>query len=70
MNKRFVHCDGNVDVTLEDNKELNTTKTTTWNGYAADEPLDNIASGRLNGGLIFTTGNGAYGRLGSGESRN
>ena len=67
--KAIADCDGDVEESLEDNNESTTTETAIYNGYAADEPLENIASGRLNGGLIFTTGTGAYGRLGYGESR-
>jgi len=67
--KAIADCDGDVEESLEDNNESNTTETAIYNGYAADEPLENLISGRLNGGLIFTTGTGAYGYLGSGASR-
>ena len=58
--KVIADCDGNVDELIETNNESTTTEEAFWNGYAADEPLENIASGRLNGGLIYTTGTGAY----------
>ena len=61
--KAVADCDGDVEESLEDNNESTTTETAIYNGYAADEPLENIASGRLNGGLIYTTGTGAYGGL-------
>jgi hypothetical protein len=67
--KAIADCDGDVEESNEGNNESTTTETAIWNGYAADEPLENIASGRLNGGLIYTTGTGAYGYLGSGVSR-
>ena len=58
--KAIADCDGDVVESDETNNESTTTEDAFWNGYAADEPLENIASGRLNGGLIYTTGTGAY----------
>ena len=61
--KAIADCDGDVGESNEGNNESTTTETAVYNGYAADEPLENLISGRLNGGLIFTTGTGAYGGL-------
>ncbi|HJH32650.1 MAG TPA: DUF3344 domain-containing protein [Methanosarcinaceae archaeon] len=58
--KAIADCDGEVAESDENNNEFSVTETAIYNGYTGDEPLENIASGRLNGGLIYTTGNSAY----------
>jgi cell division septation protein DedD len=31
-----------------------------WNGYTADQPLENYVHGEIEGGIIYTTGDGQY----------
>jgi len=63
--KAVADCDDNVNESDETNNEIEEPEEVTvcYNGYMADEPLDNIAHGTLHGGLIFTTGDGEYGGL-------
>ena len=56
-------CDGVVDENDETNNNLTRVEKACYNGYMADEPLENVAQGRLRGGLLFTTGDGSYGGL-------
>jgi subtilase family serine protease len=56
----FVDSDNNVDELNETNNNANITETVYWNGYSADEPLNNIAHGKVRGGLYYTTGNSYY----------
>ncbi len=44
----------------EVNNELSTSEEVFWNGYTADDPLINVAHGKLRGGLYITTGNSSY----------
>ena len=44
----------------EVNNNLSTSEEVFWNGYSADEPLINIAHGKLRGDLYITTGNSSY----------
>nr|QNO58269.1 hypothetical protein BFNMBJLP_00003 [Methanosarcinales archaeon ANME-1 ERB7] len=57
-------CDNEVAETNETNNEmlvLDPEKTRAcYNGYMADEPLENVAHGTLHGALLFTTGDGVY----------
>ena len=63
-------CDGDVDENDETNNDLTRVEKACYNGYMADEPLENVAQGMLHGGLLFTTGDGSYGGLYShGSSR-
>ena len=50
----------------EGNNELTKEQKVVWNGYMADEPLENYAHGEVNGGIIYTTGDGQYRGIGSG----
>jgi hypothetical protein len=53
----------------EVNNNLLTSEEVFWNGYSADEPLINIAHGKLRGNLYITTGESSYYRnLSSNES--
>jgi len=53
----------------EVNNNLSTGEEVFWNGYSADEPLINVAHGKLRGGLYITTGDSSYYRnLSSNES--
>jgi len=53
-------CDGEVGESNETNNETTVVDRACYNGYMADEPLENVAHGMLNGHLIFTTGDGVY----------
>ena len=54
-------CDNDVAEYNETNNNLTEMERACYNGYMADEPLENVAHGTLHGGLIFTTGDGTYG---------
>lgn len=56
-------CEKDVEELNETNNNLTTVERACYNGYMADEPLGNIAHGKLHGELIFTTGDGTYGGL-------
>jgi len=56
-------CDGEVGESNETNNETTVVDRACYNGYMADEPLENIAHGMLNGHIIFTTGDGVYAGL-------
>jgi len=49
----------------EENNELTKEQKVVWNGYMADESLENYAHGLVNGGIIYTTGDGQYRGIGS-----
>ncbi|RLG56569.1 MAG: hypothetical protein DRN95_06615, partial [Candidatus Hydrothermarchaeota archaeon] len=67
--KAIADCDDDIIESNENNNELTRQETAYWNGYAADEPLENFVHGKLRGGLLFTTGDSVYGKLEPGESR-
>jgi hypothetical protein len=50
----------------EENNELTEEQKVVWNGFASDEPLENYAHDLVNGGIIYTTGDGQYRVIGSG----
>ena len=50
----------------EANNELTKEQKVVWNGYMADEPLEGYAHDLVNGGIIYTTGDGEYRVIGSG----
>ena len=54
-------CDNDVAESDEGNNEITIVDRACYNGYMADEPLENVAHGMLHGGLLFTTGDGSYG---------
>ena len=56
-------CDNDVDEGDETNNDLTELERACYNGYMADEPLENVAHGTLHGGMLFTTGDGTYGGL-------
>ena len=56
-------CDNDVAESDEGNNEITIVDRACYNGYMADEPLENVAHGMLHGGLLFTTGDGSYGGL-------
>ena len=57
-------CDNNVrKESDETNNEAMVVDRACYNGYMADEPLENVAHGMLHGGLLFTTGDGVYSSL-------
>ncbi|HJH27880.1 MAG TPA: hypothetical protein C5S37_14220, partial [Methanophagales archaeon] len=53
-------CDNDVDESDETNNETTVVDKACYNGYMADEPLENVAHGKLHGHMIYTTGDGAY----------
>ena len=61
--KAIADCDNNVAENDETNNNLTKVEKACYNGYIADEPLENVFHGTIHGGLIFTTGDGTYGGL-------
>ena len=61
--KAVADRDNDVSEGNETNNNLITVERACYNGYIADEPLENVAHGMLHGGLLFTTGDGTYGGL-------
>jgi hypothetical protein len=53
-------CDGDVAESNEANNERTVVERACYNGYMADEPLENVAHGLIHGYLNFTTGDGEY----------
>ena len=53
-------CDNEVDESDETNNATTVIDRACYNGYMADEPLGNVAHGKLHGHMIYTTGDGAY----------
>jgi hypothetical protein len=53
-------CDNDVAEGNETNNETTVVDRTCYNGYTGDEPLENVAHGMLNGGVLFTTGDSVY----------
>lgn len=49
----------------EANNNLTKSQKVVWNGYTGDQPLQNYISGSVKGGMLYTTGNGAYQGVGS-----
>ncbi len=58
--KGVADCDGEVAESNETNNETTVVEKACYNGYMADEPLENVAQGKLHGHLLFTTGSGVY----------
>jgi len=56
-------CDGVVSESNETNNETTVVDKACYNGYMADEPLENVAHGKLHGHMIYTTGDGVYSSL-------
>ena len=52
--------DEEVQESNETNNELTRAQEVVWNGFAADEPLEEYAHDVINGGLILTTGDAVY----------
>ena len=63
--KGVADCDGDVAESNEMNNETTVVERVCYNGYMADEPLENVARGTLHGHILFTTGDGSYTRLNS-----
>ena len=55
-----VDSDNEVEEENEVNNNLTTSEEVFWNGYSADEPLINVAHGKLRGSLYITTGDSSY----------
>ena len=49
----------------ESNNDLTISKTVVWNGYMADENLQNYIHGTVKGGMLYTTGDGEYQGVGA-----
>ena len=58
---------GEVMESNENNNNMTVSETVMYNGYMADEPLENYAHGKVRGGMIYTTGDGSY-MSGEGEA--
>ena len=54
----------------EANNNLTKSQKVVWNGYTGDQPLQNYISGSVKGGMLYTTGNGAYQGVGSPGTKN
>jgi len=52
----------------EDNNEFTKEQQVVWNGYMADEPLENYVHDEVEGGLLYTTGDGGYRCYDNGDS--
>jgi len=52
----------------EDNNELTKEQKVVWNGYMADGHLENYVHDTLEGGILYTTGDGGYRSYDSGDS--
>ena len=48
--------------------ENETKQKVVWNGYSADEPLENLVHGEVEGGIIYSTGDGEYRSYEDGDS--
>ena len=53
-------CDNDVAESNETNNAKAAADRACYNGYMADEPLENVAHGKLHGHILFTTGDGTY----------
>ncbi len=49
----------------EANNNLTKSQKVVWNGYTGDQPLQNYILGSVKGGMLYTTGSGAYQGVGS-----
>ncbi|MCK4731675.1 MAG: DUF3344 domain-containing protein, partial [Methanophagales archaeon] len=61
--KAVVDKDNKVEEEDEDNNEFTKPgppQEVIWNGYMADEPLENYVHDEIEGGIIYTTGDGQY----------
>jgi hypothetical protein len=61
--KAVADCDNSVAESNENNNESTTVERVYWTGYMADEPLEHIIHGTIEGGLYYTTGDGLYSML-------
>ena len=66
--RAVVDEDDEVSEEDEKNNELTKEQKVVWNGYMADEPLENCAHGVVEGGIIYITGDGKYRSYASGDS--
>ncbi|MGB2841317.1 MAG: DUF3344 domain-containing protein [Halobacteriota archaeon] len=58
--RAVVDEDEEVDEWNDDNNELTKKQKVIWNGYMYDELLENYVHGEVEGGIIYTTGDGQY----------
>ena len=58
--KAIADCDGEVTESNEENNVSTTQETAYWAGWSADEHLNAVLHGTIQGGLYYTTGNGSY----------
>ena len=61
--KAIADCDGEVTESNEENNVSTTSETAYWAGWSADENLNAVLHGTIQGGLYYTTGNGSYSSL-------
>ena len=52
--------DDRIAESNESNNNLTASEEVFWDGYMADDPLENYAHGKVRGGMIYTTGDGGY----------
>ena len=52
--------DDRIEESDESNNNLTASEGVFWDGYMADDPLENYAHGKVRGGMIYTTGDGWY----------
>ncbi len=58
--RAVVDEEGNVSEGNEDNNEFSEDQEVAWNGYMADEPLENYRHDTIKGGILYTSGDGQY----------
>lgn len=66
--KAFVDEEDRIEESNESNNYDLIEQKVVWNGYMADAPLENCAHGVVEGGIIYTTGDGKYRSYASGDS--
>jgi len=58
--KAVVDEDDDVPEENEENNEFTKEQKVVWNGYMGDEPLENYVHDEVEGGILYTTGDGQY----------
>jgi len=66
--KAVVDEDDEVQEEDEENNEFTKEQKVVWNGYMADEQLENYVHDEVEGGILYTTGDGQYRSGESGDS--
>jgi hypothetical protein len=63
--KAEVDDDDEIAEENETNNSLTKSQKVVWNGYTGDQPLQNYIKDRVKGGMLYTTGDGAYQGVGA-----